>query len=156
MVGQSPARTEEVDDKAATNAWLAKQDGLQGTFPKARLVHDGEGSDQLEAKWKELKEGGGSVVCKPIRGRGSHGVSVVRSVEELDRAVKGLLKESNAVLLEVSLHWVFCRLYANEVGVLQWRGDHSNCPPTRRVLRSRIEGDTLGITRHPPNWLQGR
>lgn len=102
MVGQSPLKTEDVDDKAATNTWLAQQSGLQGSFPRARLMHEGYSESDLKAAWEYLVgEGKEAAVVKPIRGRGSHGVSVVYNLKDLGKAVQDLLKESNSIQLEV-------------------------------------------------------
>ena len=93
LVGQNPFNTEKFDDKQWTNAYLAKQDGLTEAFPKAKLF--GKGDDIAE-----LVDMGLPLVAKPIRGRGSHGVTLVKTPEELGKAVKALLEESESILVE--------------------------------------------------------
>jgi len=39
-------------------------------------------------------------VIKPVRGRGSHGVSLVRTEEELESGLKGLWEEGELVLVD--------------------------------------------------------
>lgn len=99
MVGQSPALTERWDDKARTNRWLSEQTGLEGAFPKARILHKGQNDVSVNSAEDEL---GWPRVMKPIRGRGSHGVAVVKDEEEFMRHLDLLYGESDAVLVEVS------------------------------------------------------
>jgi carbamoylphosphate synthase large subunit len=93
LIGQNPFNTERFDDKQWTNAYLAKQHGLAKAFPKARLFSKGD-------RIADLEQMGLPLIAKPIRGRGSHGVTLVTTLEELDKAVEGLLEESDRVLVE--------------------------------------------------------
>jgi D-alanine-D-alanine ligase len=150
MVGQSPLKTEEVDDKASTNAWLAKQPGLEGSFPIATIVKEGYTEAELRGAWDTLAIGQPKVmIVKPIRGRGSHGVSLVKSYEELRTAVNALLQESRAILLEVSA--VSLDRSLTILGILHRGGDYRNCPTSRELLRPRQERGPLGFTGHSPN-----
>ena len=120
IVGQNPLDTEKFDDKEWLNRWLAEQAGLQGCFPRSHLLTK---ADMLDLGGVRLP-----AVVKPVRGRGSHGVKVVRSVEELKAGLEGLLKESDAVLCEVgrSASFVVCRLMLVCLGVLGGRRDNDN------------------------------
>ncbi|WVW79034.1 hypothetical protein I302_100997 [Kwoniella bestiolae CBS 10118] len=92
LFGQNPLLVEKYDDKEWANRWLAKQKGLETSFPKSMLYRTG---DQGEAGNFPLP-----AMAKPVRGRGSHGVTKVSTAEELMMALDKLLKESDAVLLE--------------------------------------------------------
>ncbi|KAI5475462.1 hypothetical protein MNV49_001353 [Pseudohyphozyma bogoriensis] len=92
FVGQDPRDVERFEDKAWCNAWLAEQDGLRGAFPKSWLVH--------RNKKECLEEVELPAVVKPVRGRGSHGVSMVRTAEELQERTKALFEEGDLVLIE--------------------------------------------------------
>ena len=95
LVGHNPKTNEQYEDKQWTNQWLAAQLGLQGKFPRAMIYRAGDdGLDDFPLP----------AVVKPIRGRGSHGVTLVRRKSEMDDAVRTLLKEGDAVLIEVSRH----------------------------------------------------
>lgn len=93
MVGQNPNDVERYDDKQYTNAWLAQQPGLEDAFPRSWLVTR---TNVDEMKQKEAM----GLVVKPIRGRGSHGVTKVSSVEDRNRAIDELLKEDEGCLVE--------------------------------------------------------
>lgn len=93
LVGQNPFNTEKFDDKQWTNAYLAKQEALTEAFPKAKLFAKGDDLADLHAMGLPL-------VVKPIRGRGSHGVTLVKTQAELEQSVKGLLEESDSILVE--------------------------------------------------------
>lgn len=99
MVGQSPVLTEKWDDKARTNLWLAKQEGLEGAFPKSRVLDKNGDDGDLRLDEDGI---GWPRVMKPIRGRGSHGVAVVRDEGEFRRHLETLYGESDAVLVEAS------------------------------------------------------
>lgn len=82
------------DDKEYVND-LLRRDG-RFTLPKGWTV---ESEEDLET----LVNGGDfmfPVVGKPVRGRGSYGVKVCYSAEELGNHVKALFKESPKVILE--------------------------------------------------------
>ncbi|GAA5872650.1 hypothetical protein JCM8547_003719 [Rhodosporidiobolus lusitaniae] len=92
FVGQHPVETEKFEDKAWCNRWLASQEGLEEAFPNAWLVEkDNE---------KQLQEIELPAVVKPVRGRGSHGVSVVKTKEELAERAKSLFEEGDLILVE--------------------------------------------------------
>lgn len=93
MIGQDPRDTERYEDKEWINGWLAGQEGLRDVFPRSLLLHTA--ADNVE-------ELGYPVVVKPVRGRGSHGVTLVKNDDEFQKALETLLKESDAVLCEVS------------------------------------------------------
>jgi len=93
-VGQNPLDTEKYEDKAWVNRWLNSGD-LQGKFPKSWLVREGD-VDVLKGE-VELP-----AVLKPVRGRGSYGVTLARTRGELvDKAGK-LWEEGSAIIVEVS------------------------------------------------------
>jgi carbamoylphosphate synthase large subunit len=98
MVGQSPNLTEKWDDKANTNIWLGKQKGLEGGFPKSRVLYKKDDRESLQVDEDGL---GWPRVMKPIRGRGSHGVAVVKDQEGFLKHLDTLFSESDAVLVEV-------------------------------------------------------
>jgi D-alanine-D-alanine ligase len=93
FVGQNPLDTEKYEDKAWVNTWL--NDGpLKGKFPKSWLIEKGE-----EAKLTDQVEL--PAVLKPVRGRGSHGVTVAKTREELIAKATALWQEGETILVEV-------------------------------------------------------
>lgn len=100
MIGQSPLDTERFEDKEWINRWLAGQPELQDAFPRSTLIHP--------ARLSTLGTFGLPAVAKPVRGRGSHGVTLAKSPEEFATAVNHLLRASDAVLCEVSL-WFYMK-----------------------------------------------
>lgn len=101
VVGQNPLNVEKYEDKAWVNAWLAGHERLKDAFPKALLYKPADGAVE-----ERIKDGGIGWPCvvKPVRGRGSHGVSKVDNLEELQAAVDALLTEGDVVLIEVRCH----------------------------------------------------
>lgn len=95
IVGQNPIDVERFDDKEFTNRWLASHEELKSAFPRYVLLEKGGGEGGLE----ELDL---PVVVKPVRGRGSAGVSKAQTKEEVSQAVKALFVDSDAVMVEVS------------------------------------------------------
>ncbi|GFZ48773.1 hypothetical protein JCM24511_06522 [Saitozyma sp. JCM 24511] len=93
MIGQNPLDTEKFEDKEWINRWLNGQPGLRGSFPRSMLFQKGDAKETLEGF-------GVPAVAKPIRGRGSHGVTLARTMNELHIAAERLLAESDAILLE--------------------------------------------------------
>lgn len=93
IVGQNPWDVERFDDKEWTNRWLAEQEGLRDAFPKSVL---------LEMGWDEgvLRAFEMPMVTKPVRGRGSSGVSKVETREEMRKALNALFEDSTAVMVE--------------------------------------------------------
>lgn len=92
FVGQHPADVEKYEDKAWCNSWLAGLPELSNSIPRSKLAHRG----QLSV----LRELGLPVVLKPVRGRGSHGVTVVDDDSQLDNIAKDMWEENEAILLE--------------------------------------------------------
>lgn len=80
VIGQHPARVEQFDDKQATNALLRSR-GLNVAASTLVDCDDLSSLQQLELP----------VVVKPVRGRGSAGVSVEHSWQEAQHAVNALL-----------------------------------------------------------------
>ncbi|GAA6042685.1 hypothetical protein JCM8097_003745 [Rhodosporidiobolus ruineniae] len=120
FVGQDPRDTERYEDKAWCNRWLAEQPGLEEAFPQSWLVKKG---DQVQLQQVELP-----AVVKPVRGRGSHGVSVVKTAEELADRTTELFSEGDLILIES-----FCSGEEITVTVM---------PP----------GDYEGIGKKPSHW----
>ncbi|KAF2122082.1 hypothetical protein BDV96DRAFT_483194 [Lophiotrema nucula] len=89
VVGQQPKLVESYNDKALVNDYPRKIGRC--LLPDAVILKEGE--DQL----KKLRL---PIVAKPIRGRGSHGVKLCRSYEELHDHIMELLSESPSILLE--------------------------------------------------------
>ncbi|KAM0719479.1 hypothetical protein Q7P37_005384 [Cladosporium fusiforme] len=88
VVGQPPCLVEAYDDKDFVNSWLRRT----GTFsmPKSCTAEAGEDLEHLLVKHSLLLP----VVAKPIRGRGSQGVRVCRSMEELEAHLRALETKS--------------------------------------------------------------
>ena len=99
VIGQNPLNWERYEDKAWVNEWLAGHERLKGVFPQAVLYKRSDG--ELQSR---IKEAGIDLPCviKPVRGRGSYGVSRVENGEQLEKGVANLLSEGDAVLIEVS------------------------------------------------------
>jgi D-alanine-D-alanine ligase len=85
IVGQLPARQQAVDDKFATNA-LLRERGLP--VAASLLVDAGFTPEQLAAEGLQFP-----LVVKPVRGRGSQGVSRVQDAAELRVALSALFEE---------------------------------------------------------------
>ena len=96
FIGQDLKATEQWDDKAWANDTLRAEEGLKGWFPESWLLKrdDGGGADLAAVKAKL------PVVIKPVRGRGSHGVSLVKTEAELTQGLADLWKEGELVLVE--------------------------------------------------------
>jgi len=93
VVGQPPKLVELCDNKAFVNNLLRARGGF--TLPDARDMIDEE--DLIEVLQEDLRY---PVVAKPVRGRGSHGVRVCRSEEELIDHCRDLLGEDAPVIVE--------------------------------------------------------
>ncbi|KAI4913376.1 hypothetical protein J4E85_010830 [Alternaria conjuncta] len=93
IVGQPPKLVEQCDDKAFVNNLLRARGGF--TLPYSHDVHDEE--DLAAVLRADLRY---PVVAKPVRGRGSHGVRVCRSEEELIEHCRDLLGEDAYVIVE--------------------------------------------------------
>lgn len=96
FIGQDPKTTELWDDKAWANDQLRAEKGLEGWFPKSWLLKraDGGGVELADVRANL------PVVIKPVRGRGSHGVSVVKTEDALAQGLADLWKEGDLVLVE--------------------------------------------------------
>jgi D-alanine-D-alanine ligase-like ATP-grasp enzyme len=94
-IGQPPLFVEQYDDKELVNNLLRKIGGFN--MPKAWTIHDHHESLVTHLGSLSLPF---PVVGKPIRGRGSHGVKVCHSLEELASHVATLLGESSSVMVE--------------------------------------------------------
>ncbi|MGO4166535.1 ATP-binding protein [Novosphingobium sp. YAF33] len=96
VVGPDPRAMQEIDDKAATNARL-----LDAGLPVARSwLIDGDGD--LNAQLAPFAQAV-PIVVKPLRGRGSQGVGVARTREELAEQVRELAESRRfgaAIILE--------------------------------------------------------
>ncbi|KAK4496004.1 hypothetical protein PRZ48_013273 [Zasmidium cellare] len=93
VVGQPPRLVEAYDDKNFVNAFLRKQGSF--TMPKSFVAPNSTDIESL------LKEHGLTlpVVAKPIRGRGSQGVKVCRTIPDLASHIDSL-GPHNAMLEE--------------------------------------------------------
>ncbi|CAN9408785.1 unnamed protein product [Alternaria alternata] len=93
VVGQPLKLVELYDDKSFVNNLLRARGGF--TLPSAHDVHDEQAlADLLQVDLQY------PVVAKPVRGRGSYGVKVCRSPEELNEHCRGLLKQETSVIIE--------------------------------------------------------
>lgn len=90
VVGQPPQLVEQYDDKNFVNNLLRKDGSF--TLPNGWLVHS------LQDKICDNPPL--PIVAKPIRGRGSYGVKLCRSKEQLTAHLKELLAESSPAMLE--------------------------------------------------------
>ncbi|MGE5926124.1 MAG: biotin carboxylase [Gemmatimonadota bacterium] len=94
IVGQRPADVHRFDDKWVTRT-VMREAGLP--FPAAVLVGSAPGQDLIalgsvrDALLADLGMGGGAIV-KPVRGRGSQGVSFARSAADVRRALAALFE----------------------------------------------------------------
>lgn len=92
VVGQGPLVVEKYDDKQYVNDLLRRLGGF--TMPKAWCIHEGQ---DVAA---ELSDASYPVVAKPIRGRGSQGVKVCHSFDELSTHIQGLFTNSSSIMIE--------------------------------------------------------
>ena len=94
VVGQPPLLVEKFDDKQYLNDLLRGQGSF--TMPEAWSVNSSQDMKSLLTSYNLPYP----IVGKPVRGRGSHGVKVCYSEDELFHHVKSLLEESSVVMLE--------------------------------------------------------
>ncbi|KXH52123.1 hypothetical protein CNYM01_00454 [Colletotrichum nymphaeae SA-01] len=94
VVGHGPLVVEKYDDKEYVNDLLRQIGGF--TMPCSWTIH----SDPAVATKIEQLELPFPVVAKPIRGRGSHGVRVCQTLEDLTAHSKVLFQESPSIMLE--------------------------------------------------------
>ncbi|WP_244614416.1 ATP-grasp domain-containing protein [Elizabethkingia argenteiflava] len=85
VVGQIPQNVDVFDDKLVTNELLSKQ---HLPIPKSIIITD-ENVNHFKLTFPF------SVVAKPVRGRGSQGVSFVRTQEELTRILKDMFASND-------------------------------------------------------------
>lgn len=93
VVGQPPKLVELFDDKCLVNNLLRAQPGF--TLPGAQDVRDERSLEKVLLKTSRFP-----VVAKPVRGRGSYGVKVCRTPEELNRHCRDLLSQQASVIVE--------------------------------------------------------
>ncbi|KAF2165632.1 hypothetical protein M409DRAFT_67028 [Zasmidium cellare ATCC 36951] len=93
VVGQPPRLVEAYDDKNFVNAFLRKQSYF--TMPKSFVAPNSSNIESL-LKNHDLTL---PVVAKPLRGRGSQGVKVCRTIQDLSSHIDSL-GPSNAMLEE--------------------------------------------------------
>jgi D-alanine-D-alanine ligase-like ATP-grasp enzyme len=94
VVGQPPNLVDMFDDKDYLNNLIRDQTNLP--MPRAWSVNDKQDM-QVFLSQNDIPF---PLVCKPVRGRGSHGVKVCRTEEGLFQHVQDLFKESPTILLE--------------------------------------------------------
>ncbi|KAK1985939.1 hypothetical protein LZ30DRAFT_746788 [Colletotrichum cereale] len=94
VVGQGPLVVEKYDDKEFVNDLLRRTGGF--TMPRSWTFNHGPDL-AAELRQKALPF---PVVAKPIRGRGSHGVRLCRTLEVLTAHVEALFEESPSIMVE--------------------------------------------------------
>jgi hypothetical protein len=82
MVGQDPRQVDNYDDQAWMSRWLQSQPGLEGSFPQTWVV-----SRDNPAALDDIPL---PAIIKPPRGRGSQGVVLCRSRDELKQRAQVL------------------------------------------------------------------
>ncbi|KAJ4346754.1 uncharacterized protein N0V89_010686 [Didymosphaeria variabile] len=93
IVGQPPKLVELYDDKNYVNELLRLKGGYK--LPSAQLVRNEDELANVLSSRRQFP-----VVGKPVRGRGSHGVKVCRTGEELHNHCKDLLSQQSSVIVE--------------------------------------------------------
>lgn len=93
VIGQPPKLVEIFDDKYYVNDMLR----AKGTFtlPDFRLIQDDSQIDDVLSDWTSYP-----VVGKPVRGRGSHGVKVCHTQDELRNHCQDLVSQQSSVIVE--------------------------------------------------------
>jgi carbamoylphosphate synthase large subunit len=96
VVGQPPSLVEVGDDKEFVNDTLRSRPGF--TLPRGWVLTSSslDGIERLEREEALTYP----CVAKPVRGRGSFGVKVCHSRQDLSEHVVGLLKDSSRVMIE--------------------------------------------------------
>ncbi|KAI1762443.1 glutathione synthetase ATP-binding domain-like protein [Hypoxylon sp. FL1150] len=92
VIGQGPLVVEKYDDKQYVNDLLRRLGSF--TMPKAWCIREGQ---DIAA---ELRDASYPVVAKPIRGRGSQGVKVCHSFDELSAHTQELFTNSSSIMIE--------------------------------------------------------
>lgn len=106
IIGQPPICADRFDDKSFTNDVLRRHGGF--TLPRSWTIDDPRPNKcEDETLQKTLNDALASVkpsdypiVVKPVRGRGSHGVKICRSADDLRDHTAYLFNESPRVLWE--------------------------------------------------------
>ncbi|KAH8587487.1 hypothetical protein B0O99DRAFT_656406 [Bisporella sp. PMI_857] len=94
VIGQPPLLVEQYDDKWFVNNLLRSKSIF--TMPHAWLIYE---SPNVEAELSRMNLSY-PIVAKPIRGRGSYGVKVCYTQQQLLKHVKGLFKDSPLIMME--------------------------------------------------------
>lgn len=130
IVGQLPAQVEKVDDKFVTNQYL-----LEHSLPIARsiLVDGPVDGEFLSSKGFTLP-----VVVKPVRGRGSQGVSVAHTLEEVNERVTEVI---NSVFGKPVIIEEFLSGTEITIAVLPQVGSDSKYVALRPIVRFDHVGD---------------
>jgi len=135
VVGQHPANVEKYDDKWETNQLLESR-GLP--IPQAIIINTVQ-----QAAWQEVVKRGFSfpVVAKPIRGRGSAGVTLVASEPQLAEVLTEMLTSldyGDSIMVEAYLSGQEVTLTIMPPGIYQIDGleqrfdRHWSLPPVKR------------------------
>ncbi|GJC91316.1 fungal specific transcription factor domain-containing protein [Colletotrichum higginsianum] len=95
VVGHGPLVVEKYDDKELVNNLLRRSTGAF-TMPRSWTIHH---SPDVSAELRK-NDIPFPIVAKPIRGRGSHGVRVCRTLEDLTSHAEALFDESPTIMLE--------------------------------------------------------
>lgn len=115
VIGQPPLLVEQYDDKDLVNNLLRKAGGFD--MPQAWTIHKQSALEQhLETLSLPFP-----VVAKPLRGRGSQGVKVCNSLQELTTHADELFIDSSTVMIEE-----FLRGKEATVTVMPPSEDHSS------------------------------
>lgn len=94
VVGHGPLVVEKYDDKELVNDILRKDGAF--TMPRAWSLRESP-TLQSDIQSQEIYY---PVVAKPVRGRGSHGVRLCHSRDDLFAHAQALFKESPAIMVE--------------------------------------------------------
>ena len=159
VVGQPPILTEIFDDKAYLNQKLSE---ANDSFPMPRSWRIDAGNHNAETVIKSIDQY--PIVAKPVRGRGSYGVKMCRTRDELEKHVATLLPESPVVLLEEYLagqeatmtvmppdvsskdqhHWCLPPVvrFSHVDGVAPYSGTVAVTANSRAVMASELEADS--------------
>ncbi|KAJ9123304.1 hypothetical protein QFC22_001503 [Naganishia vaughanmartiniae] len=107
FVGQLPEHADDYDDKVAVNPWLANADDkriLADGFPRSIVIsHETTGTEegiQQAVKRIQTELGLPCVLKASLPGRGSMGVKVVHTVEQLREHAATLFKDCPVILAE--------------------------------------------------------
>ncbi|PSN65512.1 glutathione synthetase ATP-binding domain-like protein [Corynespora cassiicola Philippines] len=96
IIGQPPNLVEDYDDKAVVNDFLRST--RQFLLPASKIIH--QTPDITDVLKQAVEDISLPIIAKPIRGRGSHGVKLCHTADELKIHVEALLQESPSIMLE--------------------------------------------------------